>query len=171
MPQTILPIDVHVGGVLSAKQWNLADDVVADANVQAGADLDATKMKHRHAALYAQADGADVASETQLVGIVRGTAGTIRGVEVVTTTAPTGGDKKFTVDVQKGNQSTGYATVLSSVITIDSAVSDREVVAGTLSVTSLADGDSLKVVVTASGSTGSQAQGAAVVVSFDEDAS
>ncbi|MHC4715904.1 MAG: hypothetical protein ACYS5V_02965, partial [Planctomycetota bacterium] len=82
------------------------------------------------------------------------------------------GDKAFTVDLKKANQGTPTpATVLSAVINFTNGTySDCEVVAGTISSASLADGDTLVVAVAVSGSTGNQGQGLCVTVNLDEDA-
>ena len=145
--------------------------VVADLNVSATAAIDADKLQHRHALNYAQADGADVVSATQLLHVARA-AGTLKSVEVRVTTAPTGGDKQFTVDVQQDSDGGGsWTTQLTGVITMSSADSDDTLEAGTLiGSPTLADGDALRVVVTASGTTGSQGQGVVVTVNLDEAA-
>ena len=79
--------------------------------------------------------------------------------------------KQFTVDLKKCNQgSPTPATILSSAITYSSSQADCEVVAGTISSGTLADGDTLVVEVAVSGSTGTQGQGLVVTVTVREDA-
>lgn len=131
---------------------------IGNTEIEAGAAIDATKLIHQFPISYAQANGSDVASATQLLHVFRGAA-TILSVEVVPATAPTGGDKQFTVDFKLGNAGSGFATILSGVITVDSSSVTRTVQTGTLTTTAAADGDTLEVVITASGSTGSQGQG------------
>jgi len=118
---------------------------------------------------HKQVAGADVASKSEVVHIARA-AGTIVAVQVSAETAPTGGDKQFTVDLRKGSQSAAYATVLSAVVTYDDAsTADKQVLSGTLSTTTYAAGDQLKVIVTASGTTGSQGQDLCVTVWLREN--
>jgi hypothetical protein len=125
------------------------------------------KSIHQFPLVYAQSTAAVIASATVPIHIAYDD-GTVIGVEVVALTAPTGGDKAFTVDVKKGNQATPAATILNSVITVNSTKADREVVVGSLATTAYADGDFLEVVVTASGSTGTQGTGLVVVVTVAE---
>ena len=150
---------------------SLPAGLIDDADVSAGAAIDADKLQHRHAISYSQVDGTDVASATQLLFIARA-ACTVVSVEVRPTTAPTGGDKQFTVDIQKATDGSGsWSTLLSSVVTMSSADSDDTLEAATLiGSPTLVDGDAIRVVVTASGSTGSQGQGVNVTVNLDEAA-
>lgn len=169
MAQNLINNDLHVNGTLSAKRANLPASSIGDSEIEQNAGIKATKLIHQHALNHQQADGADVVSETVPLHIFR-SAAEIVAVEVVAINAPDGGgDKQFTVDVQAGNQSTAFTTILSAVITVDDNISDREVVAGTVTTTTAADGDSLQVVVTASGSSGNQAQGLLVTVWIREE--
>lgn len=161
-------VDVRINGNLSARTFSPPAGCITNASVVASAGIDASKVIHRHAIRYAQASGSDVASATQLVHTFRNTA-TIVAVEVVTSTAPTGGDKAFTVDVQLGNSSTAFATILSSPVTVNSSTSSRAVTLGTLSTSAAADNDTLQVVIAASGTTGSQGQGVLVSVWVSEE--
>jgi hypothetical protein len=129
----------------------------------------ATQVVHQFPLTYGQAEGADVVSETVPLHVVHGVAGKIIAVQVMTPLAPAGGDKQFTVDIQKGNEATAFASVLDTAVTIDSAVADREVVEGIIDTDTLAAGDALRLVITASGSTGDQAQGLIVTVTIQED--
>ena len=169
MAQTVFPDDLRVNGTFSAQTVNLPNSTVQNQHVIASAGIEATKLEHQHALKYAQADGADVVSESVAIHHFRATA-EIVSVEVVPITAPTGGDKEFTVDVQKGSAGSAFASILTGVVTVDSTSADRTGQAGTISGTTAADGDTLRVVVTASGSTGSQGQGVLVVVTVREGA-
>ncbi len=135
----------------------------------AGEALATSKQVHRYVIPYGQASGSDVASATQVVHVCQG-AGTIKAIEIVPDTAPTGGDKQFTVNVLNGDASTSYTTVLSSVVTVNSSSTTRTIQAGTISSATVADGDSIQVVITASGSTGSQGQGFGLTITIDEAA-
>lgn len=166
---TRIESNVYVNGSLSAASVNLPAASVRNVNIEGNAGIDASKVVHQFPATYRQDEGADVASKTAPVHIAAAAA-TVLGVKVLCVTAPTGGDKQFTVDVKKGNQSGAYATILTGVVTINSTKANREVTSGVLSGTpTLAAGDSLQVVVTASGSTGSQGQGLLVEVILREN--
>lgn len=148
----------------------LPDGTITNAMVNSGASIAAAKAVHRSPIVYYQAEGSDVASATASIYHAR-TAGEIVAVEVCPITAPTGGDKQFTVDVKNGDASTAFASVLSAVVTVDNTSVDKTPQTGTVSSATIADGDILQVVVTASGSTGSQGQGVTVVIWVNENPS
>ena len=169
MPEPVeFPSDVRINGELSCRDINLPDSCVGDDNIEAGANIDATKVIHQHGLHYDQKAGTDVAAETRIIHTFRNAA-TIVAVEVVPHTAPTGGDKAFTVDLQKGNASTAFATMLSSPVTVNSSSAARTIQTGALASSAAADGDSLQIVVAVSGSTGSQGQGFSVTVWVREE--
>lgn len=134
--------------------------------------LAAAKQVHRFDLQYQQADGGDVASATQKLRLARG-AGTLVAVEVRPTTAPTGGDKQYTVDVQKAsNGSASWSSLLNAALAIDATDANETKAAATLAATpTYAAGDALRIVVTASGSTGSQGQGFVVLIALEEQPS
>ena len=167
MSQTVFPNDVRVNGTLSAQTVNLPSSSVQNQHIIAAAGIDATKLQHQHALKYVQDGGTNVVSATVPLHVFRATA-EIVGVEVVPIVAPDGGDLQYTVDVQKGNAGSAFATILTGVVTVDDSSVDRTPQEGTLSTTSAADGDTLQVVVTASGSTGTQGQGVLVLVTVRE---
>lgn len=163
--------DVFVNGNLSCTTFTPPDASVGNAAVAAGANIAASKLEHRHSPAHAQASGSDVATKSEVIHIVRGATGTLVAFEVAIDTAPTGGDKQFTVDLQVSTGGGAFATVLSSVVTVNQTDADRTISNATLASTALVDGDALKVVVTASGSTGSQGQGVRATAWLDEDPS
>lgn len=132
--------------------------------------IDAEKLEHRVDLNHYQADGSDVVSETIPLRVCRA-AGELISIEVRPITAPTGGDKQYTVDIQKAaDGSASYATMLSAAIVVDNSSVDETLQAGTLVGTpTTADGDCLQLVITASGSTGSQGQGFIVTAVYQED--
>lgn len=131
--------------------------------------LAASKVIHRADLNYWQVNGTDVASATVVLRTCLG-AGTIKGVKVRPYTAPTGGDKAFTVDVKKAtNGGNTFASVLSSVVTVNSGSADGTLQTATLSGTPVTvAGDAIQVVIAASGSTGSQGQGVTVSIYYEE---
>lgn len=162
--------DAHFDGNLSSKTLTVPVNVIKDAQVASDAKIGAAKLVHQFHVRHSQKDGTDVVTETMVVFNAKA-AGTLVRVAVVPIIAPTGGDKAFTVDVQKGNQSTAFATVLSPVVTINNTVANREVKTGTITVAAFAANDTIKVVLTTSGTTGSQGQGVLVQLTVQEDPS
>ncbi len=149
-----LPQQAVTGGMISADAANR---------------IPASKVIHRPDVNYSQENGGDVVSETRMVRVCRG-SGTINQVALRPGTVPAGGNKQYTVDVQKAVDASGtWTSVLSSPITVDSTAVANTRKLGTLSGSPVvADGDTLRVVVTASGSTGTQGQGVVVTVGMDE---
>lgn len=150
-------------------QTKLSAGTVDNAAVANGAAIEASKLINRVHAHHAQAGGTDVVTES-VIKHIAANAGSVKSVRVRPATAPTGGDKQFTVNVQKAASGSGtWTSVLDSVITVDSSSVDNTNQDGTLvSDPSYAAGDSLRVVITASGSTGSQGQGVDVQLVMDE---
>lgn len=129
--------------------------------------LSADKAVHEHKFHYAQAPGVNIAAATQLAAILRA-AGTIEAIEVAITGAASG-DRTATVDLQKSTGGGAFATVLSSVVTINSSTVVRTPAAGVVSSNTLADGDILELIVATGGSSGTQPQGLIVTVTWREN--
>ncbi len=112
-----------------------------------------------------------VATVTQSIYLFNA-AGTLEKVTVRPDTAPTGGDLQYTVDILKAASGSGsFASVLSSVVTMSSADSDNTAEDGSLTTTAMTAGDCLEIIITASGSTGTQGAGATVIVVLTEEPS
>lgn len=142
-------------------------DQVASSNANKRWSHD--KIVQRLELHHRQADGADVASATELLAVMT-KASQLVGVTVRPTTAPAGGDKAVSVDVQKAASGSGsWSSLLDSAVSLADGDADDTKKEATLAATpTLADGDAVRVVVTASGSTGSQAQGLVVVISIKD---
>lgn len=162
--------DIAFVGECSFSDINLSAGCVSDSNVNGSAAIGAAKVIHQFPVSYDQAAGADVASQTRLVHIARG-AGTLVEVQVTDSTAPTGGDKQYTVDVKKSTAGGAFASVLTSVVTRSAADTSRVVESATITTASYIADDIYQVVVTASGSTGSQGQGVVVTLWLQENPS
>lgn len=154
--------DLHIQGRLSASYFTPPLQSITDAGIASNAAIAATKLMHQHLLSYAQAGGTDVVSATQLLHIAKG-AGSLIGLQVRPITAPTGGDKLFTVDIQKAASASGsWTSLLNAPLEISVSESSADntnysaVLAGTVTYDS---GDALRLVIAASGSTGSQGQG------------
>jgi hypothetical protein len=169
MSDSRLEGNVYVNGNLSAASVTIPPAAIKANHIEGNAGIEATKVVHQIPCHYRQVEGADVVSQSAPVHIAAAAA-TVVAVKVLTVTAPNGGNKLFTVDVKKSTGGGAYATILTGVITVDDAATDRQVLSGTLSGTpTLVAGDSLQVVIAASGSTGTQGQGVLVEVIVREN--
>ncbi|MBN2024088.1 MAG: hypothetical protein JW809_14995 [Pirellulales bacterium] len=162
---TIQQGDFHVNGTFTCKAFGGANESIRDEDVSPAADLATGKMRHRFYCKFAQDTPAAI---TIPIHGVFGATAEIVGVEIFMVTAPAGGDKKVTVDVQAGNIGAGYASVLTAAAEYTTSETDREVISAGIDEPDLADGDSLVVVVTPSGSTGTGGTGLHVTVIVDE---
>ncbi len=141
---------------------DLPDGFLTNAKVLASAGISASKLQQHKTVCYAQAG--TVATETVILGIIRGTTGLTLAVEVSNVTANAGAST-VTVDVKKNG-----TTILSSVVTLTSGTGAPGVETGTVTVTALADGDVLTAVITSVQSgTDALATGVAVQVDWNED--
>lgn len=153
----------------SDENWDVAGLSTDSLTVRAGRlgpdwfDTTSGKMKavyvvHEFPITYIQNNGADVASATSLL-FYADKPGQILVGNVWITTAPTGGDKAFTVDIQKSTGGAAFATILNSTVTVDNTDTNRTTDVMSLAGTSFVAGDAFQVVVATSGTTGSQGQG------------
>jgi hypothetical protein len=150
----------------STTAMTLVDGTVAAATpvIFRHTGVAATAAGEAHVEIDYYENDTTVFDYSEIVHICHGVSGAVAYVEVVNETAPTGGDLAHTVDVQIGNASTSYTTALSSVITMNSSSVDKTPQAGTVNAGTLADGDSIKIVVATSGSTGTQGKGLCITV-------
>jgi len=140
---------------------------ITEAALKSTFRLPAAKGIHHFGKEHRQLGGADVAAKTDLIHIAS-YAGSVVAFKVVTITAPTGGDKAFTVDLKKSTGGGAVATILSAVVTVNSTSTSLVVQSGTISSADYVAGDIFEVVVAVSGSTGSQGQGVIAEAFFDE---
>ena len=161
--------DLFVDGTLRSNVLSIPEGTVRNAAVADDAKIEAVKLQHQHALAYHQQGS--VVAETVALYTVRGVTGQVIDVDIVARTAPAGGDRQFTVDVQKASEAAPVpVSIMQQVVTYDSARSDFEAVQGTITNGALADGDTLLVVVAVSGSSGTQAQDLVVTLTVREDA-
>jgi hypothetical protein len=128
--------------------------------------LEAADVHCSRVAIYKQEGTA--ADATEFIAMISGSSGTLKSVKAGCLTACVG-DSTITVDIKQGNAGEASATVLSSVITLDSGDSNREAVSGTLSVTTLNSEDVIEVVIDATIGTGTLGIDPFVVLVFDEN--
>ena len=133
-----------------------------------GAQIAATKTVARRSFTYQQADGADVVAATVPLATFKCLNASIKFGLLKILTAPTGGDKKYTIDIQKAaGGSTAFTSMLASPHQVDSTSSNGDVAQIAFSTTDIANNDTLRVVVAVSGSTGSQGQGFLLTLDVD----
>lgn len=156
--------DFYVAGTLGARTLSIPAGTIVDAAVSASAAIAATKVVHQFPVQYAVASGVAVATISIPLHIVRGATGTVVGIEVTCTQAPTSSDT-VTTNLHKSTGGGAFATILTGNISLSSSSTARVVYAGTISSADLVDGDILMAVVTA---TGTSCQGLCVVVTLRE---
>lgn len=161
---------VTITGLLKATAGIEFSQGIENADVGAAAGIVASKLQHQHSIHYSQADGTAVAAAIVPIYTCRGSTATIVAIEVACIDSPSGGDLKFTVDLQQFAAGDALATRLTGVIDYVNATPDGTVLAGTIDTASLVDGDSLAIVVAVAGSTGTQGEGVVVTVTVREDA-
>lgn len=125
------------------------------------------KAIHRQKLRYTQNNGAAVAAATSVQYIARGAGSLVQLKAAITGVISTGGDS-VTVDVQKSTAGGAFATVLSAVMTFNSASTLRTVTNATPTTTAFIAGDLIAIVVAVSGTS---TQGLVVDVEIDENPS
>ena len=165
----VLNGDLRINGALAPDEIDLPDGCLADRNVIPYTEIPAENCEHQHAVSYWQENGIDVVGESIVVHTFRA-AGKIIAVSVLPIVPPTGA-KTINVDVRRGNHGSDYASILSASVLIDASSAARMPRTGLLTVadTPVADGDTLEIVVTVAGSTGTQGQGLNVVIWIREN--
>lgn len=169
MATSVVDSDLIVRGTLAATNFNPPASSITNAAIVAAAGIEATKVVHRfpiHIELFGPA--VTVTALTKLAHIASA-SGTIAAIEAIVITPATGADRTVTIDLQKGNQSTAFATVLSSTVGFTNSTAAREVKTGTISTSAYADGDTLELIVTVAGAAGNQALGLLVTVWLQEN--
>ena len=161
MATTVIESDVLIRGALVAESFTAPAQSVSGDAVKTGANVPADKLESRIYTSHAQPNSA-ATSETRPLFVAR-RPGTVNSV-LAGSIAKAIGDSTVTVDVKKNG-----TTILSSVITLDSANTARVGEAGTISVPAFVAGDWFEVVITATIGTGTLPQGVFVQCEMDQD--
>lgn len=142
--------DIFVNGSFAATGFTLPAGAVADSNVSAtGTPIDSDKLQHLHKPgtnFGLESDTAPATSHTYTFTIyVAKAAATLRNFQaqlLVTGTQDAG--LQFTFNLKKAAAgSTSASTMLSAVISLDSADTDNTLTTATLASTAIAAGDML----------------------------
>lgn len=144
--------DLRVRGAFVADMITLPANAVGDDQVNGTDPITADKLIHQYSPGWSQPNTTATA-ETRVIHVAKG-PGTIEAFRAGSIAKNTG-DSTVTVDLRKNG-----TTVLSSVITLDNANTNRVVEAGTLSGSpTVVAGDVLEVVIAISAGTGTLATG------------
>ena len=153
---------VFTGAVKFAGTVQLKAGCIRNTDIEATAGIGADKLEQPVYACYGQS-GTAVAATVPIHTVV-GVAGVIQSVKVGSIVACIG-NAEITVDVKKNG-----TTVLNAPISLTVANTARVAVAGVLTVTTLAAGDLLEVVVAVNAGTGTLGTGLFVQVKLREGA-
>lgn len=157
--------DLTIRGALNVTGVaNLAAGSLSGTALNTSVPAPANAVAHAHRRIYTTGSATTVVSATQVIHVCVGATGTVKTVEAGCV-VPAIGTDTATVDVKKNG-----STILSSTISLTSAQSARQMVAGTISVAALVAGDVLEVIVTPTHSTGTLATGVFAVVDIWESA-
>lgn len=153
--------DLYVDGNLQAKSFTLPADAVTDAKVAADAAIAASKLKHQHRVHLAQPNTA-ATTETRLVYAARGPAEVI-AFEAGSIAAALGA-ATVTLDLKKNG-----ASILTGVLTLNSANVARVTADAALATATMVDGDVLEIVVVATAGGGTLPTGLFAMVTVNEN--
>lgn len=154
--------DGVIRGTLVVQSGLVAPDgFLTNAKVQAGAGISASKLERGRLLEYRGVG--TVTSDTIPLGEMFG-AGSIKSVRIYLAGLACAGGATVTVDIKKNN-----TTILTVVMTLNDTKAVREVVDGTLSVTSYVADDIFDAVVVATAGGGTVGKGLYIGLVTDED--
>ena len=155
--------DFHVTGHLTGKTMGIPAGTLTNAGVNGSAAIATTKMRHQYIKVYAQESATSAADGAEVIHIAHGATGTIVGFAAGSVVANVGA-ATVTVDLLKNG-----TTVLSAVITLDSANTNYVVEDGTVNTTAYVDDDVLEVVIDGTAGGGTLALGVFAKALLRED--
>jgi hypothetical protein len=161
--------NLYVAGILQPAQLAAPPNSIGDSSVitpAAGvAGIQTSKTNHRQHVRYSQAEGAAVVTESRIVWITHGTAGTVISLNGALKVACIGA-ATITVDLKKNGTS-----VLASVLTFNSSAPIMAAENTSIATGPTAAGDVFEIVVTATVSSGTLGQGLYAEAIIDENPS
>lgn len=169
-----MALSTHKGSLtvtesFSAQNINYPSGSITNSAISGTAQIAASKLQIRKTASKVLADSTTISSFSEIIHVCHA-AGTVSSFELMPFVSPTGGDV-YKVDLQKGNSSSTFTSVLSAVVSISSDTNDRTVQAGAVTTTSFADGDAFKVVSETTSAAGTMGTGLCVTLNLDENPS
>ena len=170
----------HYPETVSFADARLNEGAVGKNEIEAAADIEASKLQHRYVISYAQPVVPDtVTDESMVLHICRG-AGTVIAIEVTSAVAPDADTDYVTIDVNRVRAGTAH-TVMTGDITYNKTTAmagaggnpangNYGIVTGTLdgSYTALLDNDVITVDITHTDNGGTNASGITVNITIDE---
>jgi hypothetical protein len=161
--------DLRVNGSITAEYVGLPANTLRNAGVAADAEIETSKMAHRHVEHYSQPTGTAVVAGNAAMALITVGAGTLKQFSAAITGAvATDVSRTVTVDLKKSTGGGAFASVLSAALVFNSVSALLEFASATLSSVALVEGDVLQVTVAVAGGSGSQAQGLVVKLIYDE---
>ncbi len=162
-----------VGTVNVTSAANLPDSSIRNANIAAGS-VDSGKLGQEPALNYYQAPGSDIATATADLHVCN-VAGVVDSVQAAVTGVIASGvhalvhsrvsERSVTVDILKSTGGGAFASILTSVLTLNSSNTIRVPVDATITTTAFAAADLYRITVTqVAGTTGTRPQGLIVTV-------
>lgn len=152
MSISIVDGSLQVRGQLACNSFVIPAGTIVDASVSASAGIVSEKLEQQYLPLFTQPN-TTAAAETRVIHVVRGTTGTIEAFRAGSI-AKNSGAAVVTVDLKKNGSS-----VLSAVITLDNANTNRVAEDGVIASPNVVAGDVLEVVITATAGGGTLATG------------
>ena len=150
-------------GVTTIRDLKANDGCIENKHVAVGAAVAASKLRHQHRPVLAQESATSATDETRVVHVVHGTVGKLLAIKAGCVVPCVGADT-ITIDLLKGGVS-----VLTSKITLSSAQSARQLVAGSIDTDTLAAGDVLEIEIDAIAAAGTMGKGPFAYVDLEED--
>lgn len=161
--------NVHID-TLTVRDFNPPAASVSNASIESGANIAPTKLENIRCAdveLFGQAVRVDAVNK--MLHIVRGTTGQVLGFHVIQCTPATTTANLVFVDLQKATTSSTWATILTTMISVNSTDTAYVPRIGTIATAGIASGNILRVsVTTTGGSTSNNALGLHVTLSYCE---
>lgn len=154
--------NLTITGRCSPQYLDIPANTVIDDDVSGSADIAAEKLEHYHQKTYSQANTA-AADETRMLHVAMA-AGEVLAFEAGSI-AKAVGDATCTVDLKKNGSS-----ILSAVITLDNANTNRVTEAATIASAAYVDGDVFEVVIDGTIGTGTLPTGVFCCAKFQEKA-
>lgn len=160
---SIIDGDLHIRGGLSCEDFAPPANSIDNAAIETAAGILATKLQHQYKPTFSQ-NGTAGSVGAQVIHIVRGATGTLVRFRAGSIVANVGA-ATVTVDLKKNG-----TTMLSAVITLDSANTAYVPEDATLAASALVADDVLSVTIVATAGGGTLATGLFVEAEIREDA-
>ena len=156
--------DGQFRGAVTVLEALLNSGCVSNAQVATNAAIAASKLEHRHRAVYSQESATAAVDGNYVVHVVKGATGTIQAFACGVVVACVG-VATIDVDLLKNGVS-----ILTAAVTIDNGDAAYAIVAGTIDTDTLLVDDVLEVSIDETTGGGTQGKGVFAYVDIDEDA-